>query len=61
MRTDSGGGTHEFADLLSTRGRWLSYSLGMTITDVIHQAVLKIPASTWTPALEPYGEIRDGA
>jgi hypothetical protein len=39
----------------------LSYSVGMTITDAIHQAVLKVPASAWTPAIEPDDEIRDGA
>ncbi|MDQ1005620.1 hypothetical protein QFZ82_000104 [Streptomyces sp. V4I23] len=61
IRTDSGGGTHEFVDWLSARGRWLSYSVGMTITDAIHQAVGKVPASAWTPAVEPNGEIRDGA
>jgi hypothetical protein len=33
----------------------------MTITDAIHQAVLKVPASAWTSAIEPDGEIRDGA
>ncbi|MFD9434203.1 IS1380 family transposase [Streptomyces sp. NPDC060002] len=61
IRTDSGGGTHEFVAWLAKRGRWLSYSVGMTITDAIHQAVLKVPASAWTPAVEPDGEIRDGA
>ncbi|MER0477842.1 IS1380 family transposase [Streptomyces sp. Edi2] len=61
VRTDSGGGTHEFANWLTARGRWLSYSIGMTITDAIHQAVLKVPASAWTPAVEPGGEVRDGA
>jgi Transposase DDE domain group 1 len=61
IRTDSAGGTHEFVDWLSARGRWLSYSVGMTITDAIHAAVLKAPASAWTPAVEPDGEIRDGA
>jgi hypothetical protein len=61
VRTDSGGGTHEFVDWLSARGRWLSYSVGMTITDAIHAAVLKVPASAWTPAAETDGEIRDGA
>ncbi|MGW9599351.1 IS1380 family transposase [Streptomyces albidoflavus] len=61
IRTDSGGGTHEFVDWLSARGRWLSYSVGMTITDAIHHAVLKVPASAWTPAVEPDGEVRDGA
>jgi hypothetical protein len=61
IRTDSGGGTHEFVDWLAARGRWLSYSVGMTITDTIHQAVLKVPASAWTPAVEPGGDVRDGA
>jgi hypothetical protein len=61
IRTDSAGGTHKFLDWLTARGRWLSYSVGMTITEQIHQAVLKVPASAWTPAVEPGGEIRDGA
>ncbi|PWJ02684.1 IS1380 family transposase [Streptomyces sp. NWU49] len=61
IRCDSGGGTHEFVAWLAARGRWLSYSVGMTITDAIHQAVVKVPASAWTPAVEPDGEIRDGA
>ncbi|MGX1549153.1 IS1380 family transposase [Streptomyces adustus] len=61
IRTDSGGGTHEFVAWLAQRGRWLSYSVGMTITDAIHQAVLKVPAAAWTPAVEPDGDIRDGA
>lgn len=61
IRTDSAGGTHEFVNWLTARGRWLSYSVGMVITDQIHQTVLKIPASAWTPAIEPDGQIRDGA
>ncbi|MER7684970.1 IS1380 family transposase [Streptomyces sp. NPDC097610] len=61
IRTDSGGGTHEFVAWLAKRGRWLSYSVGMTITDAIHQAVLKVPASALTVAVEPGGAIRDGA
>jgi hypothetical protein len=39
ISTDSGGGTHEFVAWLAQPGRWLSYSVGMTITDTIHQAV----------------------
>ncbi|WP_406133280.1 IS1380 family transposase [Streptomyces zaomyceticus] len=61
IRTDSAGGTHEFVAWLARRGRWLSYSVGMTITEQIHQAVLKVPASAWTPAVESGGEVRDGA
>ncbi|MYU12220.1 IS1380 family transposase [Streptomyces sp. SID8361] len=61
IRTDSAGGTHEFVTWLAQRGRWLSYSVGMTITAAIHQAVLKVPSAAWTPAVEPDRQIRDGA
>ncbi|GES33676.1 hypothetical protein San01_61640 [Streptomyces angustmyceticus] len=40
IRTDSSGGTHEFLNGLTARGRWLSYSVGMVITEAIHRAVL---------------------
>ncbi|WUH94318.1 IS1380 family transposase [Streptomyces sp. NBC_00433] len=61
IRTDSAGGTHEFVAWLARRGRWLSYSVGMTVTAAVHQAVLKVPPAAWTVAVEPGGEIRDGA
>uniref|UniRef100_UPI001651C07E transposase n=1 Tax=Streptomyces sp. WAC01526 TaxID=2588709 RepID=UPI001651C07E len=61
VRTDSAGGTHDFVAWLAQRGRWLSYSVGMVITDVIHSHVLKVPASAWTPAVGADGEVRDGA
>ncbi|GAA4148660.1 IS1380 family transposase [Streptomyces griseoincarnatus] len=61
IRTDFAGGTHDFVAWLARRGRWLSYSVGMVITDAIHSHVLKVPASAWTPAIEADGGIRDGA
>ncbi|WP_326763658.1 IS1380 family transposase (plasmid) [Streptomyces sp. NBC_01591] len=61
IRTDSAGGTHEFLDWLTARGRWLSYSVGMTITDAVHHAVLRVPDSAWTAAVEPDSQLRDGA
>ncbi|MFK4594874.1 hypothetical protein RKD30_001541 [Streptomyces pristinaespiralis] len=61
IRTDSAGGTHTFVAWLAQRGRWLSYSVGMTVTEQIHSHVLKVPASAWTPAVETGGGIRDGA
>ncbi|WP_250293962.1 IS1380 family transposase [Streptomyces atroolivaceus] len=61
IRTDSAGGTHAFLGWLSRRGRWLSYSVGMTISDAIHQAVLKIPKKAWTPAYDAGGTERPGA
>jgi hypothetical protein len=61
IRTDSAGGTHDFVAWLAQQGRWLSYSVGMVITEAIHRHVLKVPASAWTAAVEADGEIRDGA
>lgn len=55
------GGTHEFVTWPAKRGRWLSYSVGMIMADAIRRALLKAPLGTWTPAVEPDGEIRDSA
>jgi hypothetical protein len=60
IHTDSAGGTHDFLNWLTARGRWLSYSVGFTITDAVHHAALQIPATAWTPAVEPDGQARDG-
>lgn len=60
IRTDSGGVTREFVSWPTQRGRWLSYSIGMTITDATHQTVAMVPASACMPAVEPDGEVHDG-
>jgi hypothetical protein len=61
IRTDSAGGTHDFLTWLTAPGRRLAYSVGMTITDDIHDAILKIPARAWTPAYDSGRQPRDGA
>ncbi|MFJ4380446.1 IS1380 family transposase [Streptomyces albidoflavus] len=61
IRTDFAGGAHDFVAWLAKRGRWLSYSVGMVITETIHSHVLKIPPTAWPPAIETDGEVRDGA
>jgi hypothetical protein len=61
IRTDSGGGTHEFLKWLTRPGRRLAYSVGFTITEDIADAILKIPASAWTPAYDADGLVRPGA
>jgi hypothetical protein len=61
IRTDSAGGTHEFLAWLSRRGRRLSYSIGFTITDRIHAAILRTPEAAWTPAYDAEGRPREGA
>jgi Transposase DDE domain group 1 len=61
IRTDSGGGTHEFLNWLTKPGRRLAYSVGFTITDDVQEAILKIPARAWTPAYDAEGQVRPGA
>jgi hypothetical protein len=61
IRTDSGGGTHEFLDWLTRPGRRLQYSVGFTITEDVQEAILKIPACVWTPAYDADRQARPGA
>jgi hypothetical protein len=61
VRADSAGGTHDFLKWLTARSRRLHYSVGMTITEDIQAAILKVPGDAWTPAYDGDGEVRDGA
>ena len=61
VRADSGGGTHEFLTWLTARSRRLHYSIGMTVTDDMQTAILKVPALAWTPAYDGNGQVRGGA
>jgi hypothetical protein len=61
VRTDSGGGTHGFLTWLTAPSRRLHYSIGMTITEDMQGAILKVPATAWTPAYDGGGQVRDGA
>ena len=61
IRTDSGGGTHEFLAWLASPGRRLHYSIGMTITDDIQDAILALPDRIWEPAYDAGGQVRPGA
>jgi hypothetical protein len=49
VRADSGGDTHEFVTWLTARSRRLHYSVGMTVTADTQVAILRVPASGWTP------------
>jgi Transposase DDE domain group 1 len=59
IRTDSAGGTHGFLAWLARRR--LHYSVGVTVTEDMQEAVLKVPAKSWTPAYHGNGQVRDGA
>ncbi|GGK45095.1 hypothetical protein Ppa06_00750 [Planomonospora parontospora subsp. parontospora] len=61
IRTDAGGGTRPFLFWLSRPGRWLKYSIGFTLTDDIGAAILRLPATAWTPAYDADGQVRAGA
>jgi len=61
IRTDSGGGTHEFLSWLTKPGRRLSYSIGFTLTPDIQQAILRLPDSAYTRAYDADGQLRPGA
>ena len=61
IRTDSGGGTHDFLTWLTSPGRRLHYSVGMTITEDMHQAILTLPDRVWEPAYDAGGQVRPGA
>ncbi len=59
VRTDAGGGTHEFVKYCHKRR--VQYSLGFTLTDTLVEAVNKVPKKVWTPAYDAEGQVRKGA
>ncbi|MDO3648955.1 IS1380 family transposase [Nocardia mangyaensis] len=59
VRTDAGGGTHEFVNYCTARH--LQYSLGFTLTDTLVDAIDKVPNNVWTPAYDAEGQVRPGA
>ena len=59
IRTDGGGGTHEFIDWLSKRG--VQYSIGFTLPTWGDELYRKIPEQVWTPAYDADRNARDGA
>jgi hypothetical protein len=59
FRADSGGGTHGSVSWLA--GRRLSYSVGMTITPEVEEAILTLPARIWEQAYDAGGQPRHGA
>jgi hypothetical protein len=59
VRTDAGGGTHDFLNYLHKRR--LAYSIGFGLTETIADAIDAIPESAWTPAYDADDGVRDGA
>ena len=51
-------GTHDFLTWVASPGRRLHYSVGMTITEDMHQAILTLPDRVWEPAYDAGGDVR---
>ena len=53
IRTDSGGGTQDFLAWVASAGPAAAYSVGITITEDMQQAILTLPDRVWEPAMTP--------
>jgi hypothetical protein len=60
IRTDSGGGTHEFLAWLASPSRRLHYSVGLAITNDMQDAILALPDRIWEPAYDAGRQVRPG-
>jgi hypothetical protein len=59
VRADTGGATHALVDHL--RGRGVRFSISLPADERVRAAVLAVPADAWQPAVDPDGQVRDGA
>ena len=57
MRTDSAGLTHELLDFC--RDGRIRFSVGFDLTEGVRHAILALPETAWTPALNADGEARE--
>jgi hypothetical protein len=58
-RADSAGASHLFAD--ACRETRVRFSLGYGLTEPVRGAIVALPDTAWTPALNADGQPRDGA
>ncbi|MEZ1619564.1 IS1380 family transposase, partial [Pseudomonas aeruginosa] len=65
IRSDGAGASHDLLDWITEqngiRGRRVEYSVGFSITAPLRRAIAICPEAAWGPALNPSGDIRDGA
>ena len=57
MRTDSAGLTHELLDFC--RDGRIRFSVGFDLTEGVRRAILALPETAWTPALDADGQARE--
>ena len=65
IRADGAGASHRLLDWLTEqnqiRGRRVDYSIGFALTEALRQAIMLVPATVWTPALDADGGVRSGS
>ena len=65
IRADGAGASHELLDWITAldakRGRSVQYSVGFALTEKVRDAIGKIPATAWQPAITAAGEPRENA
>jgi hypothetical protein len=59
VRADSGGATHAFT--ADCRDAGIRFSVGYELSDTVRQAIIELPETAWTPAIDADGQPRDGA
>lgn len=59
VRGDSASGTHAFVG--GARSRGLRFSVGLDIHEHVRAAILRLPETTWVPAITQDAEEREGA
>jgi hypothetical protein len=59
VRSDSAGGSSKLAWHLRERG--IGFTLGMQIDQHVREAIATQPEQAWLPAVQPDGQVRDGA
>jgi hypothetical protein len=59
VRCDSAGATHAFLDAVAAKG--LAFSVGCDLSERLRAAILALPESAWSPALDAGGDLREGA
>jgi hypothetical protein len=59
VRADTGGATHAFC--ADCREADIRFSVGYELNETVRAAILALPGVAWVAAIEPDGELRDGA
>ena len=63
IRADGAGASHQLLEWITAldakRGRSVEYSVGYAVTDVVRDAIARVPEKAWKPAITAQGEPRE--